>query len=240
MEMKDEMDDGEWAMVEAHMEEISMDLMMANIAFLAVALGGTVMFGMDLFAWKFAVVTPTGEDDADVTYSFTYEDMLIVSDDLESANWETGSLIYTWGMFAIHAVAAITQLLSIFGIAAGINMMVWHYGVMLGGAITNMVAGVFYFMAYNNAANLLADNIEEVVGGYAAALMSYIRMDMIKMVASETGAMLTLMESLEMWMVAQWWALPEEERKAMYYEMHEGEKKGEGKKDKMFRKALSF
>jgi len=45
----------------------------------------------------------------------------------------------------------------------------------------------------------------------------------MRMSAANSAAALTVWAYGEAWMVAQWWALPEEERQAMWEE-HEGEK----------------
>lgn len=64
---------------------------------------------------------------------------------------------------------------------------------------------------------------------------------MVYNMAMEAGAMLTLGAYAEDWMLAQWWAMDEEERMAVWEEKH-GDK--EGKKGDMegmlLRKALRF
>lgn len=61
-------------MVEAHMDEVKMDLMMANIAFLSVALGGAVHTAMDLFMWRHAI--SNGDDDL-----YAFENEVTFADD---------------------------------------------------------------------------------------------------------------------------------------------------------------
>lgn len=57
--------------------------------------------------------------------------------------------VLAYGSLAIMGTAMITQLLSILGMAVGINQMVWWYGVMLGGSIVHGIAGLIWMRAIN-------------------------------------------------------------------------------------------
>ena len=68
------------------------------------------------------------------------------SREITSSNfWKFADLIEGYGVFTLMGTAFITSVLSIAGIAGGINIMVWTLGVMLGGAIV----GLLRFLAYD-------------------------------------------------------------------------------------------
>jgi len=139
-------------------------------------------------------------------------------------------------MLGIYGTAFLTQLLSMFGIAAAINMMVWGYGVMLVGNIGTMIVTIMWMLSYRQALKLQTDdsttNAASTVGAgglRGAALQSAIEMDMVKMMVKETGDKLTLWEHHEQWMKAQFYALTAAEQEAWMEEMDE--KKGEWSDD---------
>lgn len=96
--------------------------MTGQIAFLTVALISFVTPALVQFRWR-----------APISSASMYDDWTI-STNLGSTNyWELSNMIYNYGMIAIWGVAVITQLMSIFGVMPEINMLVWSYGVGIGG-----------------------------------------------------------------------------------------------------------
>merc|ERR1719446_582615 len=138
---------------------------------------------------------------------------------ISTGYWRLGALIGDYATLAIMGVATITQLLSMFGIAASVNMMVWMWGVMVGGGIVSMVVGAMWMWAYRAAmSDLSSDSTTNAAttisaDGTAAALMaSSIEMDMVKAMAHEASATLTAWEYMESWMKAQYHALTPEQQ----------------------------
>ena len=228
--------DQEWADVTEYMEGAKMDMMMANLAFLSVALGGAVHTALDLFMWKFAIV-----DDEDEVYH--YADEYDLSEDYDTMMlWEMGGMIGTWGSFVVHAILTVTQLLSMVGVMGEINLMAWGYGPMIM-ELLSVVVGVMWFIQYNNAYAILrtdVDDNDDVTDTEAAGVASGIWWDALEMSVMQASAILTLWMNMETWMMAQWWALPEETKKQMWMDMKESEKKDDDMKKMLLRKAIAF
>merc|ERR1712224_382844 len=115
--------------------------------------------------------------------------------------------------------AFLTQLLSMFGIGAAINMMVWGWGVMFGGSIVSMVVAALWLWAYKNAMGVWKDDSDTNAattqgadGDLAQDLTEAIEWDMMKMMVHEAAATLTAMEYHKTWAKAQWYALSPEEQ----------------------------
>ena len=65
--------------------------------------------------------------------------------------WKTGNDVFLQGGFYIWALAAITQLLSLFDMAVMANYYVWEWGVLMTFGILNAVYGVMSWISYDNA-----------------------------------------------------------------------------------------
>lgn len=214
-------------------DEMKSEMLWANVAFLLVALGAAVSAALDLFVYKWTVVIDgTDKDGAaeDWVYYFSAEYTLLKEEEVTIAYWRLGWMIARYGMLAIFGLATVTQALSMAGIAVSLNMMVWHWGVMKGGMILGMVVGIMYFVGAQGAWTILeedADEADEVVdswGAYAVIMLAGMKWDTMVSMAENTAATMTLMENGPMWMMAQWEALPEEERMEMEKEKEKGEK----------------
>jgi len=65
----------------------------------------------------------------------------MVDEEYTDTTWNMlGSQIKTWGALVIFGVTMITQLLSIFGIAPAVNLMMWEYLVGMGGMVVSLAA----------------------------------------------------------------------------------------------------
>merc|ERR1712226_1777623 len=113
--------------------------------------------------------------------------------------WKLYNQIAQYGTLSIGAILTITQLLSMFGIAAEVNVMLWGYA-----------------QAYQ-----LCDT-DASVNAVACIIMSDIEGDMLWHAVKELSMGAALMESYEGWMQAQFMALPEETQK-MWMEAHMAE-----------------
>ena len=65
-------------------------------------------------------------------------------------NWfKLGDIIINWTNLVVYGIAFLTQLIALFGILGDINMLVWVWGVMVAGGLADLVAGLFFWMAYD-------------------------------------------------------------------------------------------
>ena len=190
-----------------------------NLAFLLLSFGG--MFGnlMDFMSWKWAYTvdyTVDGDDYNDMVEYYGEENGLFMSEEIDSQPQLQAGMIATYGGLAIWTLAFVTQALSMAGIAVGLNMMVWGYGVMLGGAIVSLISTLLLVQSWFKAWGEIADDSEEyeTFGDYADTA----EYEIIKMSAAESAVTLTAWMYIDAWSVAQWYALPEEEKQAMWDE----------------------
>ena len=236
-----EMDDGEaeesGAMEEMEEDDMSADmkneLRMANLAFLMMAGMSTAWAAIDLFAWKWQV-TYTGTDydgasEAGQVLHYASGYTMINTQRMKRDYWRLGALIGDYATLAIMGTATITQLLSMFAAFGSINMMVWHYGVMMAGGLVSMIVGAMWMWAYRTGmSDLTSDSTTNAAstigtqGSNAYAYTSAIEMDMVKAMAHEASATLTAWEYMESWMKAQFHAMTPEEQEA--WMMKDGDK----------------
>jgi len=232
----------DWAETEAWVEEHSQDLFEANLAYLLTSGGIALTSALELFMYKFAVTIDGVDEDGDAedwTYYFSYDYTMRNAEYEESMPNKTASTILAWGALAIFGAAHITQLLSMLGMAVSINGMVWWWGVGMGSMIVSAIASYIWLSAMHTGwgvCNAAYEDTEDVdsddateCGAWASynAVMEY---NLMYATAGETATALTLWSYMENWMIAQWWAMPEEERYEMWLEHKDAED------DKMFAK----
>ena len=132
-------------------------------------------------------------------------------------------------------IASITQLLSMLGIAAEINLMVWMYGGMV-----DMVVSLIWGLVYMYAVDAYWTDSEDTASSTAATsgnALGALEGDMVNMVALETGAAVGLYIHHKGWMMGQWNALSDE-AKEMIWEEHE--EKEDDEMDMMFSHLFRF
>ena len=182
-------------------------MMQANVTYLLTALSLTVHAALQQFRYR----------SSDTYYS--------AGDSLGSQNfWQL--LNNTWNLFTIGfmGIATLTQLLSMLGIAAEINVMVWMYGGMIDmvvGLVTSLVA-MYAYDAYWTVSQDSGDSNQ----ANAAIALAKLEDDLLHVSAMSTAAGVSLYIEHEAWMMAQFMALPEETQDKWMKEK-EG-KKGEG------------
>ena len=129
--------------------------------------------------------------------------------------WKVANLIESYGMLTLGAAAFVTELLSLFGIAAQINYFVWVFGVGIGGVTVALASVLFRLIAYDKAYSL-----------NDGTMMSVVHMDAVQSVLIFATSALALFWQRKNWMMAQWLNLDEETRAAMMA-MEEGEDEDE-------------
>ena len=179
-------------------------MMPGNQAFLGVAVEHAVMAGLTLFRYN-----------SSSTY---YDDGNIMSFNA----WKVSNLIEQWTGLVLGSVLGLSQLLSMFGVGASVNMMMWGWSTMLVMPLAMGVAEVMRFWAYDQSYQICEDSssADQATG---CALMDTLEWEMIVGAVKEIGAGLMLDEASEAWMHAQFMQLTEEQQKAAM-EMHKMEK----------------
>ncbi len=169
--------------VETLMRWSSIDPFMGNLTYLLVAAG--VATHAALMAFRYA------------SRSGHYATFLTGT----GTNWfEIGDLIQNYANLSLFGIAFVTQLLALFGIATGINAMVWMWGIMLAGGLANGVAGFMKFLAYDNCWDK------------AASCQSLVKQDMVMATAMDTSVSLALFMQGENWMWGVWEGMTQEEQ----------------------------
>lgn len=232
----------EWAEVEAWVEEHSQDLLEANLVYLwtAGALGVTALLELFVYKWQVTVDGTDADGETETReYIYNYDYTMRAAEYTDTMYNRQAGQILAYGNLAIYGSAMITQLLSMLGIAVAVNGMVWWYGVAMGTGIVTLIAS-YYFMAgmqkgwaFCNETYDDPSDVDSTDATECAAWNTYIAIleaNAKGMVEKETATMIALGAYMENWMLAQWWALPEEERYEMWLEKKDDEH------DKMFAK----
>ena len=97
---------------------------------MTVALLNTVVPALTQFVWR------ANRDNGDSYYKSWDDKSALLG---TSKTWERANLIYNYGSIAVWGLALITQLLSMGGILADINYLIWSLGVALGGLVITLV-----------------------------------------------------------------------------------------------------
>lgn len=159
-------------------EEDMMEGRNANIAFLAMAAGSTTMAALDLFAWKWQVIVEGTDADGETEDQFVYFDSeydMLTAEEIETPYWRYASALVDWSTFAIMGTLTVTQALSMLGIAAKTNVMLWSYSTMIGGLIS-LVAAILTYMGHSQAWTVVKDDAEDddVIDGNGGIALAYV------------------------------------------------------------------
>ena len=201
-EMMEKMEKMDWDMTPSQMLMKAGDLMkfasidpfMGEITYMMVAVGMATKTGLDLFRYK-----------SDSTYYDTYQSAMLST----STNWfKIGDTIKKWAYFVIYSIAAVTQILAGFGIAAPINYLVWSYGVGMAAAAAAAVAWLFKSIA-----------MEEAYDNKKVSTASYIRQSIYEDSIMGASAMLAKYMQKSNWKWAQWDRATQEEKETKLEEL---------------------
>jgi len=120
-------------------------------------------------------------------------------------------MFYDYGMLTIFSIASITQLLSIFGISIMTNMLVWGFGVGLGGSIFALVYGYFYMWTFEA---YWADGDSAAANTASTAMASVVKMQNVRRTVMSSAAIFAFVMYGYDWMEAQYYSATPEEQKA--------------------------
>ncbi len=134
------------------------------------------------------------------------------------------------------SVVSITQILSVAGIAADVNLMVWMYGSAAGGVIS-LIVGLIQMYAYDLMYTAKTQDspagANDAKIAAATKVVKSMELDWIKMTAGEVITGLELEKEGMNWLAAQMMQLPMEKKEEMEEEM----KEEDGDMPKLFMKA---
>ena len=132
--------------------------------------------------------------------------------------WQLSNQIGGYFWLGAFSTAAVTQLLSIFGIANGINLMVWMILLAGIGGLVNLVTSIIALMAYDYAYQVTVDDSAATADvTTATAVMSYVKDEMMWATLDGLSTDLALASVAEEWFMWNAW------------KAEGGEKKEEGK-----------
>ena len=128
--------------------------------------------------------------------------------------WELANTIGFYGGLVLWGAAAVTQLATLGGALADINVMVWGYGLGMVGALVELVASLIHEYGKWSAFSLKRDNTQTPqVRGAASDVFNSMEWEEIEYAAVGAMVGVELAAQYNNWMAAQWMALPEETRK---------------------------
>ena len=179
--------------------------LMGNLTYLQVALFSAIHAGAELFLYH--------EDDE-------YD----AGEVLGTNTWKYLSELHHYSHFGIMSILAITQILSMVGVAGEINIMAWAYAEMIE-MVLQLVMKIgnmyTYEMAYQKKED--SDSSSDDVTN-AAAVMTGVKSGAVKSTIEEASNHFALHVEHENWMMAQVMALPEEAQEKYKSKMHHGDK----------------
>ena len=109
--------------------------MEANLTFLFTAMWVTANSAFQLFRYR--------SDENFYGYG--------VSISSDSNRWEFANNVKNWPLLVLGGVTTLTQILSMFGIANEINLLVWMFGLGGLGMLFEGIAGMLLFYEYDQA-----------------------------------------------------------------------------------------
>ena len=140
--------------------------------------------------------------------------------------WELVNTIGGNFWLGAFSLAFITQLLAIFGIANGINVMVWMIGLGLIGGIVNLVTSIMAWYAYDLTYQILNDSSSSSADILSATAVKYaIKDDMMWSTLDGLTTELSLASVSEEWFM---WNMRKAEGEEKMEERKEGPRPSNG------------
>ena len=121
---------------------------------------------------------------------------------------ELSDTVINWGALVIMGVAALTQLMSMFGAMVDLNLMVWWYGVFGGIPLLHLTAYCISMLAYDQGHS---DSNDSNAGNTQNVALAGIRSNL----ANGAFLFFTLLANYDSWFAAQWLGLSAESQQTM-------------------------
>lgn len=117
----------------------------AQLAYTMTAAWGVTWAALDLWRYNDSVANTFLEDGYETYYSTDS------AEDNGTFNYyKVANLIWNYGNLTLWGWAVIIQLIANFGVLNDINILTWAVILPLGFALVNLVAGILFFVNYNN------------------------------------------------------------------------------------------
>ena len=126
-------------------------------------------------------------------------------DSLSFNYWKLYNQIEQYAGLAIFGVASITQILSLFGVAADVNVLVWWYGVHMTSMVVHLITAVLRFLAYETAWTACAG--DSTTNPDQCATFDAVEQEMLELTAMSTSMEFGLWRTHKSWMMAQLMAM---------------------------------
>ena len=148
--------------------------------------------------------------------------------------WKMSTQVRDYSFLVVGTVMTVTQLLSVLGMSAGLNMMVWGYGA-IALTISGLISSGIGYYGYDNAYTQTTSN---------TSVMGSIKTDMLAASLEKTTMGFEMYLHMEGWVMAQMYQMcmgdfetceiaEVVEAREMKEDMKHGDKKDHGDMDKM-------
>ena len=185
--------DGEWGEKgedehDEHWEMVQGKMMEAQMTFFFTAFGLAAGSAAQLFRYRSA--------------SDYYDNGTTVFGDRNY--WELSNIIPHYFYLGMGSLAAFTQLLSIFGIASSINLLVWMFGLGAFGGIVMAISSVLASYGYDQAYQMSVDDDSSAAEVVAAETMMFqFQFEGLLTAVEAIGMQLELAQQARFWYMAQ-------------------------------------
>jgi len=182
--------------------------MVAQFAYFSIAASMATWAGLDVFRYR-------SDPNSAISGNQYYAVGVFGSD---QNWWELSSMIRGFGVLAIWGLAALTQLLAIFGIASSANFFVWMFIVGGGSLLLGLSVGALRFLAYEQG---YAKSLETPAVANGAKLMEAVKWDALMDLAAMGVSTLALYRMYDDWILAQWMGLSAEEQQVFLADLED-------------------
>lgn len=179
------------------------DPMMGQVTYTSVAVMSAIGAGLDMFRYNPSSTKYSQWSGIGATASTPY--------------WMYGGELARYTMLSFFSVASVTQILSCFGVAPDVNMMVWMYGGMAS-SVLGLVAHGLLMYSYD-LANTALGSMDAGEKAAAEAVIDALELDFIAGAAHETLVGIELYEQGANWMAAQMMMMGKDKKEEMKEEM---------------------
>ena len=119
-------------------------------------------------------------------------------DILSSNYWKWADMILNWTTLSVMGLSALTQLLAIFGIAKGINVLVWLWVSPFAWTFALAAYNILMFLAYDGAHKKCEDT-KDANQVFACVLREQVKLDELYTTVESTAFMYSLLRGAKAW-----------------------------------------
>jgi len=194
--------------IEEDLDMSKLDPFQGQVAYTLVALTSLASIALEMFRYRSPTDFYTSSDSV-------YGDMNW---------WKLSHLIGGYGGLSFFAVASVTQILSMAGIAVPLNMLVWEWGAFMILPVLGAITSAALWYAYDQAYTVKIGT-DATKAAAASVLMGSIENEGAIMIAKDVAIAFELVTQYANWIHAQESALTAEEKLAREKKAEESEEK---------------